>query len=93
MSESSEGDRVNAWERRLLIAAFGAWAAVVAAYGQAVVKRVDSVVTEMAEDRKEAAEQRTVMERRITILENNQQYIIRRLEHLEKEHDKISPSH
>lgn len=67
------------WERKLLIVAFGAWAGVVAIYGQAAVSRIDRVVQEMEADRREDAAYRTAMERRLTIVEQQQNFVIEAL--------------
>jgi len=62
---------VHQWERRLLIIAFAGWAAVVAAYGQAIVNRVDKI------SEGQVLYQMTT-ERRITILEQQQVVIMQR---------------
>jgi len=86
MNEESD---IRHWERRLLIFAFGAWAAVVAAYGQAVVSRVDRIVAASEADRKENAEYRVMMERRITSLEQNHGYFRRILEGIEERNHEV----
>ena len=74
-----EEPSLHNWERKLLIVAFGAWAGVVAMYGQAAIGRVDRLVQQMELDRKESAEYRTTLERRITIIEQRQAYVLEAL--------------
>lgn len=77
--EEEQEPSLRHWERKLLIVAFGAWAGVVAIYGQAAVNRIDRVVGELEADRRAQAEYRTLMERRLTIVEQRQAYVIEAL--------------
>jgi len=60
------------WERKLLIFAFGTWAAVVGFYGQAAVNRVDRIAASMEQDRKDQITYQNQMERRVLLLEFEQ---------------------
>lgn len=76
-TESAAAKALHSWERKLLIIAFAGWAAVVAAYGQASVNRIDTVVGEMSQERKSNEEYRTLMERRVAILESQQALLLK----------------
>jgi len=85
--ESEAAAAIHQWERRLLIFAFGAWAAVVAAYGQMAINRIDKVVTQLEREREMNIEAHQLLDRRVTILEQRQDSVIRALaridEHME----------
>lgn len=78
-TDDDAADVVHRWERRLLIAAFGGWALVVAAYGQAAVNRIDRITEEMQRDREQRVAAEMLMERRVTILEQRQAAVIETL--------------
>ena len=70
MGENNEKEPgLHSWERKLLIVAFGAWAAVVGVYGQATVNRVDKLVTSMEDERRSQSQYQLLVERRLTALE------------------------
>ena len=75
--ETLTAHAVHRWERRLLIVAFTGWAAVLAAYGQAMVSRIDAVVVEFAAYRAAQAADRQLMERRVTAIEEQQKMTLR----------------
>lgn len=75
--------QVHQWERRLLIAAFGGWAFVVAAYGQAAISRIDKIVDAMERDSELNTAVHQAMDRRITILEQRQDGVLRALSRIE----------
>ena len=69
-------DDVRQWERKaiasllaLLTASFMVWAGMVWNATDKVMVRIDTIVTDMARDRIEQQQYRAVMERRITIQE------------------------
>lgn len=70
-SEEKEAG-LHAWERKLLILAFGAWAGVLAIYGQQAVDRMDRLTMLMEQDRKERDLQMNQMDRRILLIEHEQ---------------------
>lgn len=82
-----ETDRsLRGWERRaivallgLLSAVFGVWAMAVWDGSQDLVHEVRAVRTEMVADRIEQREYRTLMERRITTIEQRQAWVIEAL--------------
>jgi hypothetical protein len=85
---------VRAWERKaiigllgLLIAAFGFWAQVVREGTQQLIAEVGSVRAELIKRDAAHAEYQRLMERRITILEQRDQYIIQALTSL---HDGVA---
>ena len=74
------------WERKvltgllaLLVTVLGLWAGVVWNGTDKVVDRLDVVVTQMAADRLEQERYRSLTERRLTIIEQRQQYVIEAL--------------
>lgn len=79
--------QVHQWERRLLIAAFGGWAFVVAAYGQAAINRIDQIVEAMRRDSEANTMVHQAMDRRITILEQRQEGVLRALARIESHID------
>lgn len=75
-------DTLRGWERKalsalmgLLILVFGTWAGVVYRTGQ-------DVLSEIAAIRRELAADRVATERRLTILEQRQSYVVETLRHL-----------
>lgn len=79
--------QVHQWERRLLIAAFGGWAFVVAAYGQAAISRIDKIVEAQAVSNEANSLVHQAMDRRITILEQRQDAVLRALSRIESHID------
>lgn len=76
-------EAVHSWERRLLIVAFTGWAAVVAAYGQAAINRIDKIVETQARERDLNSDVHASMDRRLTITEQNDKVISRQLDKIE----------
>lgn len=79
-------DDLRQWERKalaglvaMLVAVFGLWAGVVWNGTDKVVDRLDTVVNQMAADRLEQERYRSLTERRLTIIEQRQQYVIEAL--------------
>jgi hypothetical protein len=81
--ERVASNQVHQWERRLLIAAFGGWAFVVAAYGQAAISRIDKIVDAMNEESKVNLATHQAMDRRLTIVEQRQDGVLRALARIE----------
>jgi hypothetical protein len=70
---------LHTWERKLLILAFGSWAAVVAAYGQMAVNRIDRIVEQMERQFNLNSEAHAILDRRLTIVEQRQEGVLRAL--------------
>ena len=87
----SDEQELRNWERKavagllaLLVTVFGIWAGVVWSSADKVMQRLDVVVNQMTADRLEQERYRSLNERRLTILEQRQQYVI---EALRNNHD------
>lgn len=85
---------VRQWERRILIglatsfiAVFAVWAGVVWDGTKAIANEVAAVRHEMSLDRIEQQQYRTLLERRITIVEQQQEYLRRLVERIERSRD------
>jgi len=89
MNHEQEERPVHYWERKLLVVAFTAWAAVVAAYGQMAINRVDRIVDTMSKQADVNSEAHQILDRRLTIAEQRQEAVIQALSkietHIEKE--------
>lgn len=68
-NEEHDEPSLRNWERKLLIVAFGGWMGVAAVYGQMIIVRIDRVVGQLDFERTRAYEVHAIMDRRITILE------------------------
>lgn len=91
----SEGiDEVRLWERKavavlasILSAAFLAWAGVVWNSADKVLMRIDRMSDQLAADRVEQQLYRAQVERRLSIVEERQNRVIRVLDKLERVSD------
>lgn len=94
MDEEKE-PRLQSWERRLLIVAFGGWAVVVASYGQAAIDRIDRLAEAMQSGETRNAEVHNMLERRVTIVEQNDKVMQRDLDkindRIDDELDRVRP--
>ena len=80
-------NELRSWERKavagllaLLTTAFLAWAGVVWSSADKVMARIDRMADQLAADRLEQQMYRAALERRITIIEERQGAVLRRLE-------------
>lgn len=83
MEEESEANAVRSWERRLLIVAFTGWSGVVALYGQAAINRIDKIVETQMREREVNSEVHVQMDRRLTIVEQNDKVMGRQIDKIE----------
>ena len=79
-------DDLRHWERKalaglvaMLVAVFGLWAGVVWSGTDKVLARLEVLSAQMAADRLEQERYRSLTERRLTIIEQRQQYVIEAL--------------
>lgn len=93
-----EEEELRQWERKavagllgMLVLVFGTWAGVVWNGTDKVVEKLDVVVTQMAADRLEQERYRSMTERRLTIIEQRQQYVIEALRNNHKPDAVIVP--
>ena len=87
MGDQEESNLHN-WGRKLLIVAFGGWAAVVAVYGQTAINRIDKVSEQLQHEKTVAYEYHATLERRVTILEQQNVTLNRTLARIEVSLDK-----
>ena len=87
MHDETTIEELRAWERKavagllaLLTTAFLAWAGVVWNSADKVMMRIDRMSDQLAADRLEQQMYRATLERRITIIEERQGAVLRRLE-------------
>lgn len=94
----NEEEELRQWERKalaglmaMLVTVFGLWAGVVWQGTDKVVDRLDTVVTQMAADRLEQERYRSMTERRLTIIEQRQQFVIESLRNSHKPGEVVVP--
>jgi hypothetical protein len=87
MHDETTLEELRTWERKavagllaLLTTAFLAWAGVVWNSADKVMMRIDRMSDQLAADRLEQQMYRATLERRITIIEERQGAVLRRLE-------------
>ena len=87
-------DEVRLWERKavavlasILSAAFLAWAGVVWNSADKVLMRIDRMSDQLAADRVEQQLYRAQVERRLSIVEERQNRVIRLLDRMETPHE------
>jgi hypothetical protein len=87
VNDEATMNELRSWERKavagllaLLTTAFLAWAGVVWSSADKVMARIDRMADQLAADRLEQQMYRAALERRITIIEERQGAVLRRLE-------------
>jgi hypothetical protein len=78
-----DADDLRQWERKalagliaMLVAVLGLWAGVVWSGTDKVLARLEAMSAQLAADRLEQERYRSLTERRLTIIEQRQQYVI-----------------
>lgn len=85
--EEEKEPNLRSWERRLLIIAFGGWAAVVAAYGQGALNRIDRIVETMERERDANSEIHRQFDKRLIIVERDHVGMGKQLDKIETQID------
>ena len=94
MNDQETMDELRSWERKavagllvLLTTAFLAWAGVVWNSADKVMMRIDRMSDQLFADRLEQQMYRAALERRITIIEERQGAVLRRLDKQDDSHE------